>query len=279
MTVMGSDDRLSCIRRLPIIGTDAGLLLINFKGKKMGEIWVKIKQFQFGNVVCKRCPFYIGIQVLARPQSRASSDKCYLIDLLVSGYHWAGEMYNRRAKYDNLMENKHQSRKTPVPMNMAQQIKCSKAVAHRQRVIIRQWAMGTEYEGSLAYNRHALNKLYIDDKNHDAKAKTPFGDDTYHIIPFGKPWGVLSRTMTLLMFQRNLCRGIMWKIQAFTFTRFDIISSYITSGCHFHGILYARGGMHSDDIAAISQANFATAGTTINHNVIWLHVSKERDVP
>ena len=33
--------------------------------------------------------------------------------------------------------------------------------------------VATEYESSSAYNTHALNELYIDDKNHDVKSRRP----------------------------------------------------------------------------------------------------------
>ena len=80
---------------------------------------------------------------------------------------------------------------------------------------IQRWPVNSPHKGPVT-----RRMLLVDD------VIMPFGVDTYHIIPFGKPWGVSSPTTTLLIFQRKLYHGIMWKNQPFTFTRFNIIAIY-----------------------------------------------------
>ena len=71
LTIIGSDNGLSPVRRQAIIWTNAGLLLIGPLGTNFSEILIEILTFSFTKMrlkvsSAKRRPFCLGLNVLTR---------------------------------------------------------------------------------------------------------------------------------------------------------------------------------------------------------------------
>ena len=71
LTIIGSDNGLSPVRRQAIIWTIAGILLIGPLGTNFSEILIGIQTFSFrenafGNVVCEMASICLGLNVLIK---------------------------------------------------------------------------------------------------------------------------------------------------------------------------------------------------------------------
>ena len=78
LTIIGSDNGLSPVRRQAIIWTNAGILLILPLGTNFSEILIRIKTFSFKKIHLKKSsgkcrPFCLGLNVLTWPHNYNSS--------------------------------------------------------------------------------------------------------------------------------------------------------------------------------------------------------------